>query len=352
MKRILYSTLLLILFSPSHLEGQDPDITIRGNFNDLPFTEFAWEVEQQSGATFFFLEEWVKGIRVTVSGDRVSLRRTLDRILLPAGLSYYLDMHLQVYLTNQAPLVSRLPDYSGTAETLLDSLARAKKDNLTSTEKRYIEGKRAGLLETLRVGDSEEVFGETNTVLHGKITDVETGEPLIGATIYIEELKKGAATDVDGRFSMVVKPGKYTVDFNCMGMESMRNYLEVYTSGDLSVSMEKSLISLTEVVIQASNVFTVSAKGPVEAYSNAVLPARSLRSTTAPFWIRFRTISVCPLKAASIRAVWPSISRALTLIPASRDFFTFSPSPSRAACRISSSAAGLFVLSDSAATDA
>ena len=42
-----------------------------------------------------------------------------------------------------------------------------------------------------------------------------------------------------------------------MGMESKRNYLEVYTSGDLSVSMEKSLISLTEVVIHANRYHNV-----------------------------------------------------------------------------------------------
>ena len=257
MKRILFCDLLLILFSFIQLDGQDSDITISGDFRDLPFPEFAGEAEQQSGATLYFLEEWVKGIRVTVSGDQVSLRRTLDKILIPAGLNYYLDAQLQVFLTNQAPLVFSLPDYSGTGESLLDSAALAQEDNLTSTERRYIEGKRAGLLETMRVGNSEAAGGVTNAVLYGKISDVETGEPLIGATIYFEELKKGAATDVDGRFSIVVKPGKYTVDFDCMGMESKRNYLEVYTSGDLSVSMEKSLIPLTEIVIHANRYHNV-----------------------------------------------------------------------------------------------
>ena len=192
MKRILFCALLLILFSFIQLDGQDSDITISGNFSDLPFPEFAEEVEQQSGATFYFLEEWVKGIRVTVSGDQVSLRRTLDRVLVPAGLNYYLDAQLQVFLTNQAPLVFSLPDYSGTGESLLDSAALAQQDKLTSTERRYIEGKRAGLLETMQVGNSEAAGGVTNAVLHGKISDVETGEPLIGATIYFEELKKGS----------------------------------------------------------------------------------------------------------------------------------------------------------------
>lgn len=70
-------------------------------------------------------------------------------------------------------------------------------------------------------------------------------------------LKKGAATDVNGRFSIVVRPGKYTVGFNCMGMESRQNYLEVYSGGELSISMEKSLIPLNEVVIKANRYHNV-----------------------------------------------------------------------------------------------
>ena len=87
--------------------------------------------------------------------------------------------------------------------------------------------------------------------------------PLDNSAIYIDhfthprfyywlELKKGAATDVDGRFSLVIKPGKYTIDLNCMGMEHRQNYLEVLSGGNLTISMKKRLVPITEVVIQAN----------------------------------------------------------------------------------------------------
>lgn len=257
MNRILFSSLLLIFFTLLRLQGQEKEMIISGNYNDLPFTDFVEQVEQQTGVTFYYLEEWVRGIRVTIRGEERSLQRILERTLLPAGLSYYLDSHQQIFITNQTSLVSRLPDYSGTGEDLPVLLDDVVQDNLTSTEKKYIDGRKAGLLETIQIGNSEAGFELTSAVIHGKITDVETGEPLIGATIYIEELKKGAATDVDGRFSIVLRPGKYTVDFNCMGMESRQNYLEVYAGGDLSISMGKSLIPITEVVIQANRYHNV-----------------------------------------------------------------------------------------------
>jgi hypothetical protein len=132
-----------------------------------------------------------------------------------------------------------------------------EEDGLTSTEQKYIDGRKAGMLETLSVGTREEGEGKNVAVLFGKITDVETGDPLIGATVYFEELQKGTATDVEGQFSMVVRPGKYTVEFKCMGMEDRLNYLDVLSGGDLDITMEKSVIALTEVVVQANRYHNV-----------------------------------------------------------------------------------------------
>ncbi len=255
MFRILQIILLILLLLPCSLQAQDSDIIFKGTFQDVPFGEFVREVEEQTGVRFFFLENWIKGVRVTASGEALSLRRTLDKTLLPAGLYYHLEEGRLIYLSNRQAFVSQLPDYSGS----VGSLGQLEEDSggLTSTEQRYIDGRKAGRLETLTVGDRKEGGGKNVAVLHGKISDLETGDPLIGATIYFEELQKGTATDVNGRFNMVVRPGKYTVEFKCMGMEDRHNYLEVLSDGDLVIAMEKSIIALTEVVVHANRYHNV-----------------------------------------------------------------------------------------------
>ncbi len=239
------------------MAGQDRDVKFKGDFEDIPFTQFVEEVEQQTGIRFYFLESWVEEIRVTAVGPDISLHHTLDQVLVPARISYYVNEGRDVFLTGRKSLVSRLPDYSGSADQLENLADMEGVSDLSSTQQKYINGRRAGMLETIRVGQSDESSGMSNAVIHGKMIDKETGEPLIGATIYIEELMKGAATDVDGRFSLVIKPGKYSVDFNCMGMESKQNYLEVLSGGNITVSMEKTLIALNEVVIQAKRYHNV-----------------------------------------------------------------------------------------------
>ncbi|MDF1574920.1 MAG: TonB-dependent receptor [Bacteroidales bacterium] len=256
MRKLLHLSLLIMAMIPFSLRGQNSDILFRGDFQDVPFGEFVNDVEQQTGVRFYFLENWIRGVRVTASGEEISLRRTLDRTLLPAGLYYHVEGEKQIYLSNQQVFVHRLPEYSGSAGKV-DQMKEGEGAGLTSTEQRYIDGRKAGMLQTITVGSREEGGGKNVAVLHGKITDVETGDPLVGATLYFEELKRGTATDVDGRFNMVVRPGKYSVEFKCMGMEDRNNYLEVLSDGDLAITMEKSVIALTEVVVQANRYHNV-----------------------------------------------------------------------------------------------
>jgi hypothetical protein len=252
MKRLATIAMILLWIQLPLLHAQDQDILFSGEFQDVPFLEFVEKIETQTGATFYFLGSWVRGIRVTAAGENISLKRTLDRVLLPAGLSYLMDKDHRIFLTDQGSLIPDLPDFSMEGVTAPEGGAVTQPGGLTNAERKYIDGRRAGLLETMHVGSRSGGTGGRGAVINGKITDTETGEPIIGATIYFEELKKGAASDVDGMFSIVVDPGKYTVDFNCMGMETKRRSLEVYSSGSLSVSMDKSLIPLSEVTIQAN----------------------------------------------------------------------------------------------------
>lgn len=244
--------LFLILSGFSSLAGQDGSIVFSGDFKDVPFTQFAREITQQTGASFYFRESWVQGITVTVSGSGILLEELLDRVLLSRGLNYFIDRWDHVFLTGQTRLVSRLPEYSGTEATGDGKEVSTGAAGVTSAEQKYVNGRKERVPGTLRVGQEEGSSGSDQAVIHGKMTDGETGEALVGATIYIEELKKGTATDLDGRFSLVIKPGKYTVEFNCMGMEGRQNYLEVLSGGDLSVALDKSLIPIAEVMIQAN----------------------------------------------------------------------------------------------------
>lgn len=245
--KYILSLVFVLVFIPA--EAQVHDVIFTADFQDVPFTEFATAVEQQTGASCYYLIHWVQDIKITASGQQVSLKNILPEALEPSGLHFYITEDRQVFITGEQPLVTTLPDYSETSEPASIPGGDAPDNGLSTTEKRYIEGRKAGVIETIVVGRESENRNQAGSVINGKMIDGETGEPLIGATIYVQSLKKGTITDMDGRFSIVLPPGKYVTDFNCMGMKTIQYSLDVKSGGNLDIVMEKSLIPISEVVI-------------------------------------------------------------------------------------------------------
>ena len=94
--------------------------------------------------------------------------------------------------------------------------------------------------------------------LSGRIYDAKTTAPLVGASVWIESLGKGAVTDIDGNFTFARVPnGKQEIRVSYLGYETVRKSVEV----PLVVSLEFGLEFkdfLSEVSSIGSNVTIVN----------------------------------------------------------------------------------------------
>lgn len=62
------------------------------------------------------------------------------------------------------------------------------------------------------------------------VSDAETDGPLLGATVYFEELEKGAVTDFDGIATFTEIPnGNQTVKISYVGFKTIETTIEVGT---------------------------------------------------------------------------------------------------------------------------
>ena len=57
--------------------------------------------------------------------------------------------------------------------------------------------------------------------LNGYIADSESGESLIGATVYVNEIKSGTITNPYGFYSITLEEGIYNIDFRYVGYSSI-----------------------------------------------------------------------------------------------------------------------------------
>ncbi|MFQ5568078.1 MAG: TonB-dependent receptor domain-containing protein, partial [Rhodothermales bacterium] len=107
-------------------------------------------------------------------------------------------------------------------------------------------------------------LAQTGT-LSGTITDSESGEPLPGANVFIEELSAGAAADIDGNYSISdISVGTYTVRVSFVGFKSnTQAYTVSAGSNTLNVALAPDYTGLEEVVITGIASSTSKARAEV-----------------------------------------------------------------------------------------
>ena len=80
----------------------------------------------------------------------------------------------------------------------------------------------------------------------GQVTD-ESGEPLIGATLVQKGTSNGDATDIDGKFSIVLVPGDRILEFSYTGYASQE--VAIGNSSNINVVLQEASSLLDEVVV-------------------------------------------------------------------------------------------------------
>jgi outer membrane cobalamin receptor len=110
--------------------------------------------------------------------------------------------------------------------------------------------------------------------IKGKVTDADTKEPMIGATVLLKETGKIEAVQLDGYFTFKnVRPGDYNLEFRYVSYK--KKQLKVTVSADkvinLTVTMESSVKELGSVAIVGNQTSTDKRARTLELNANQVV---------------------------------------------------------------------------------
>lgn len=91
--------------------------------------------------------------------------------------------------------------------------------------------------------------------LSGFVKDAINGEGLIGANVFVKELKIGNATNTYGFYSITLSPGEYTIIFSSTGYEKIEQKIQFSgVSKTLNLELKPSSKELDEVLVRARSV--------------------------------------------------------------------------------------------------
>jgi hypothetical protein len=102
---------------------------------------------------------------------------------------------------------------------------------------------------------STSLAAQPKYTLSGYLKDIQSGEELIGATIYVEEIKSGTVTNVYGFYSLSLPAGTYTVTFNYLGFVAQTQSFELNEdiTFNLELSPDNKLLEVVEISAEKAN---------------------------------------------------------------------------------------------------
>ncbi|MHC1707295.1 MAG: carboxypeptidase-like regulatory domain-containing protein [Bacteroidales bacterium] len=251
--------IIFLLFVVMTAFSDEPEKRYNWHVKNAALPEFCELIFKQSGIRVYYHDKWVEKIFITLDADSLSPDQALVKALAGTNLKVNKWNYDLVIIPGET-IYHTLPSYNIT-NVKVDTVGEKAKV-ITESEEKYITGRKADVTQKIYVGKQGSVNRYTKAKILGRIIDQESGEPLIGAAIYFTETKSGAVTDVNGYFTISLKPGSYDIRVEYIGYEKKKYLLVVYGEGNFSIQLKRSVIQMKEVVVYGDRQMIMQAKDP------------------------------------------------------------------------------------------
>jgi hypothetical protein len=237
--------LIIILFFTLSLGAQEK-YKLSSDYKDLPFVDFVSKVESVLPVKFFYLDEWVKDLKLGYYPDCTTLPCVMDNLLRGTTLYYYIDVFGNVVLTSNYAVKIKA------AASEMDSKFLPPTDYSGTAESQRISGN-----SSVELGNPAEKTKPGNVLITGYITNKDTKEPVSGVTVFVQKLAAGTISNEYGFYSLSLPRGTHFLKFSFIGMREKTINLNLYGAGELNVDMNSVLIPLKETVVSAQKSVTL-----------------------------------------------------------------------------------------------
>jgi hypothetical protein len=248
----LFICLLALL---NHAEAQDKPILVTGQFEQMRLPDFFSKIESQTSVYFYYDKIQVDSIVVSVTADNEPLSQVLEKALKNTGLRFSTDRSNRVFITKDIQLLTSLPagffsrqvdqNTSISSDSVTDYGLQMKKTAKTVSENKLYEiGLRSNLI-------------KKNVIVTGNIRNAKTGEPLVNASVFINNMY-ATATDAYGHYSLTVPGGKYVLNIIAIGMKDTHLQIMVYNDGNLDADIAEQVVTLKEVIVSSKKTANIT----------------------------------------------------------------------------------------------
>ncbi len=229
--------------------SQEERFDIPVHLQQKKITELVQLVEQNSKWTFYFDERAMDSISITINMDSWTIRTLLETALKNTPYQFIFFGDRNVYITERRfRILQTLNETQFIQKSRSEPVNTPNKEDKPTTDSRQpIDAAENRLYE---IGPrTSQLTG--NTVLAGYVRDQKSGEPVAGASIYLENGKAGAVTDAFGFYSISLPRGRHIIRISSTGMKPTKREIVLYNEGRLLIEMKEDIPTLKTVTVVA-----------------------------------------------------------------------------------------------------
>lgn len=231
--------LIFILTLSGTIKAQE-QYFIPWEYNNLSFSEFVLKAENQFKIKFLYKDEWVKDLKLGDYSGCTNLTCVLDNLFKNTRLYYFIDNSQNVVITK---------DYAIIVPGSATGKSNLVKPAVESTA--YLEEHQIAENEFVIIGNRSERNKPGKVTISGYVTNMETGNREAGVTVFIKNISTGTTTDENGFYSLTLPRGSFEIQFSFVGMKEKKVNLNIYESGQMNLYLNKSIVSLKEIIVSA-----------------------------------------------------------------------------------------------------
>lgn len=228
---------------------------VSGDFTNTTFKKFVKEVEAQSRYFFYYDAAVLDSLPVQVAVSGKPLRTLLTEILEGTGYYFGIDDQLRVYVTLDQPIVTRLPGNDSDPKEK-DSLENFVYKGPDYTQKELLLS--SAETKVYDIGQRRFKITPGRSTISGYVRNAGTGEPVIGAAVFIDFPSIGITTDALGFYSITIPRGKQTLKIKSFGMRETKRQVIVYSDGKLDIDLIETVVALKEHAVKSGVDINVS----------------------------------------------------------------------------------------------
>jgi hypothetical protein len=255
---IFFSVFILLFVTTVHAQ-ETPGPKVTGEFKQQPVARFLEQLEKSTGYHFYYNTADFDSAVVDLSVTGEPLSAVLTKAFTGSPFRFSLDGNRNVFVSKNISLKIELPD-----ELFDENLQKKKAASPTNTTNSAPKDNGPGnadeeplqkaTLENKLYSIGEKKPGAPaagRVTIAGYLHDAKTGEPVIGASVYLDNSKTGAVSDQYGYYSLSVPRGRAIINIQSTGMRDTRRQLMINGEGRMNIDLQEQVIALRNVTVSS-----------------------------------------------------------------------------------------------------